>query len=702
MLRLHSQEDIRAAIRRRGNEIAAKMSDKEIFTSNIFIRYATNLADFLLRKHRLYSLKVVYDPSPNATIAYTDGKNIVLNAGNCIAAKPKLLERRFKVNMGILFHEVAHKLFLDFPFSEKAIDAIMSGTPIGAFPTAPEQTDAVNELLTAISMPCYRSALASIFHNVSNIINDGHDESAMKRCFPGFISECITVAGEVQMEQATPLETMCLEGWDAYSIYSSLFLHYAKYGYYKEGNPTAFGTAYLEKMKEVEGVIDSALLEDNYEARWNYINALVVFLWPILKNKFPEDPPIDENSSGNGGSQGSGGSQNGQNSGGNQSQNSSGNGGGSGQQAQNSTSEEESEEEQSQSLQSLLDELANAAQQSMNTAPAPVNGTEKAMSEEDVATGTSPSSAGGLNEIMQELTHDKAEKEIQKELDKAQMDAIRNCNMPLVHEKVKTIIHQHVPADKAAYEAIAKEVDPLAKNLIAQMKALFREMNESYVQHHKAFGPIIEATESYRLDKKFFAKKKLPDDYPDMALVLLIDQSGSMYGEKNRCAQRTAILLEKFASGLDIPIMIAGHSTDDYKDAFLMNIFMDFNSARKTQERYSLGNMETLDCNRDGYAVRLCADLLAKRPERVKLMISISDGSPYHNTRNGTYSGEEARADINQAVKDYRRKGLLIYGAAIDDDKDVIEEIYGKGFLSIQNLSALPKTLVRLVKQQMI
>lgn len=104
IFKLASKEDIRLAIRKRGAEIAANMTDEEIYRSAEFSSYATRLADFILRNHRLYSLDIQYIKDPDAHIAYTDGKKIVWNTGNSIAAFPKLLERRFKVNMGILFH----------------------------------------------------------------------------------------------------------------------------------------------------------------------------------------------------------------------------------------------------------------------------------------------------------------------------------------------------------------------------------------------------------------------------------------------------------------------------------------------------------------------------------------------------------------------------------------------------------------------
>ena len=149
------------------------------------------------------------------------------------------------------------------------------------------------------------------------------------------------------------------------------------------------------------------------------------------------------------------------------------------------------------------------------------------------------------------------------------------------------------------------------------------------------------------------------------------------------------------SSALNIPNMIVGH--DANSGMVELDIYSNFTSTVTEKERLSLASMDTSGCNRDGCALRLCADLLAKRPERIKLMIVISDGAP-----NDTgYKGFAAQEDIRTVVAEYRRKGLLIYGAAIDDDKEIIEKLYGQGFLSIQNLNNLPRTLIRLIQRHM-
>ena len=181
-LNLQSKEDVQLAIRRRGAQIAAQMTDKELYRSPEFSRYATQLADFILRKHRLYSLDIQYIAAEDAPIAYTDGKKIFWNTGNYIAKKPKLLERRFKVNMGILLHECAHKLFLDFKVRGKALDQIASGKLYGEFPAVlPADYEASYKELQDVVASGYAEAIASIYANLSNCIDDGHDEAAMRQ-----------------------------------------------------------------------------------------------------------------------------------------------------------------------------------------------------------------------------------------------------------------------------------------------------------------------------------------------------------------------------------------------------------------------------------------------------------------------------------------------------------------------------------------
>ena len=176
--------------------------------------------------------------------------------------------------------------------------------------------------------------------------------------------------------------------------------------------------------------------------------------------------------------------------------------------------------------------------------------------------------------------------------------------------------------------------------------------------------------DAYRPDGRCFANKKLPQDLPDMAISVLVDHSGSMNGDRINAAMKASMLLYDFATGIDIPISIAGHrSSDGTTVEYIM--YTDFEKVGSS-DRYRIAKMSAGGNNRDGMALNIAAGLLEKRPEDVKLLIIISDGRPNHTN----YGGAAAAHDI--------------------------QEIYKEEFLDISDLSKLPKTMTNIVKKRVL
>ena len=101
--------------------------------------------------------------------------------------------------------------------------------------------------------------------------------------------------------------------------------------------------------------------------------------------------------------------------------------------------------------------------------------------------------------------------------------------------------------------------------------------------------------------------------------------------------------------------------------------------------------------NRDGAALRFVAEQLVKRPEEVKILILVSDGQPAAPG----YYGSAAEEDLRGIRQEYRRKGVLFIAAAIGEDKQNIERIYGDSFMDITDLNQLPVKLTAAVKRHM-
>ena len=112
---------------------------------------------------------------------------------------------------------------------------------------------------------------------------------------------------------------------------------------------------------------------------------------------------------------------------------------------------------------------------------------------------------------------------------------------------------------------------------------------------------------------------------------------------------------------------------------------------------YRLMDMSARDCNRDGAALRFVAEKLSKQVSEVKILIIICDGQP----NDDGYSGSAAEADLRGIKLEYARKGVQIYAAAIGEDRQRIERIYGDGYLDITDLNDLPILLTGLIARNL-
>ena len=153
------------------------------------------------------------------------------------------------------------------------------------------------------------------------------------------------------------------------------------------------------------------------------------------------------------------------------------------------------------------------------------------------------------------------------------------------------------------------------------------------------------------------------------------------------------MLLYDFATNIDIPVAVAGHS-DDCCVSF--KLYTGFERASST-EKYRLAQMVPGGRNRDGMAINMASAMLEKRQEEIRMMIIISDGQP----NSYAYSGEGAARDIREIIGKLRRKNIEVLAAGIGEDRERVKEIYGNdNYIDIFDLSALPKILTNVVRKK--
>ncbi len=275
-------------------------------------------------------------------------------------------------------------------------------------------------------------------------------------------------------------------------------------------------------------------------------------------------------------------------------------------------------------------------------------------------------------------------------------DTAQNISYGDVHSGVSIRVKRIPSVDEELveqYNTVAPELLAISRQL---QKSLIRQLKESRrggKQTGLMMGRRLDAHALHRTDGKVFYKNALPNEIPQLAVALLLDESGSMYSY-DRCtyARAAAIILYDFCQSLDIPVMVYGHSTEG--SAVALYSYAEFDSI-DNDDRYRMMDIDARENNRDGAALRFVAEQLAKRPEEVRMLILVSDGQP----ADSGYYGTAAEEDLRGIRQEYQRKGILFVAAAIGDDKPSIERIYGDSFLDITDLNQLPTKLTAVVKR---
>ena len=304
---------------------------------------------------------------------------------------------------------------------------------------------------------------------------------------------------------------------------------------------------------------------------------------------------------------------------------------------------------------------------------------------------------------IERLLETMAERAACEELEDERRDELnsfaKNISYGNIHTGVNMRVRRIASVDEKLveqYNAIAGKLLTISKQLQKSIARQLQDMRQGAKQTNLLFGRRLNASALHRNDGRVFYKNKLPNE-TELAVGLLVDESGSMScRDRATSARATAIIMQDFCTALGIPVMIYGHSTDypSGKHVVELYAYAEFETFDKN-DRYRLMDIKARSNNRDGAALRYVAERLSNRPEKTKLLILISDGQP----ADYNYDGSAAEEELRGIKQEYQRKGITFVAAAIGEDKDCIERIYGDSFLDITDLNQLPTKLTSVVKR---
>lgn len=679
------------------NTIGGRIKDKKFFLSKQVAKFFNDKVMALTKRYNSkvrVPVKILWD-EPDIT-AWTDHRVITINA-NCGLLDGMDRPIRFLTLQGFLFHEVGHILYTDQNYKIKAIKEMAASKKL-----YPEPNLDATELNDFLATSNHMGAFLEIWRQIWNSLEDGYIEYRfLEEHEAPIFADGLLALRNVFVKTFTSVSDMKKnEKEEPEKLFTilNLLLCYAKFG------KLCYNNKREEMDERIQAVISCIPYVDDvnnlYETEEHYkaVNDVIVMLTPYLiefLKTLPEEENEENSTGGNDSSAGEGGS----------SEVPSApqavvevlseiakNGG-----LSDSGNEDEEESEDSSPL---AEAPSNAASTSTPSGEKPRNGVEEGGSPSEIPEPSEESVARSLEtakKLLDEMAQEEAEKELTKEHEKILNEQNRSIDYGEIHSSVSCDIirdSEVIEGAKEAWEEIAPQVNKIAKATTKTLRQILKDRRNGSVMRGLYFGKQICPVSYSRYDKKYFQNKKLPTDSPTLSICVLIDESGSMDGDKIEYAKLMALVVYRFCEELGIRLKVVGHCSNS--GYVKLTTYTEYDGGFDKNDIYRLMQIRAKSSNRDGYALRYCTESLKKEFSDIKLCIVISDGAP----ADSGYYGQNAYEDIKNVVKTAKCHGIDVIAAAIDDDKEDIKEIYGEDrFLDITNLEDLPKTITNCIKK---
>ncbi len=221
-------------------------------------------------------------------------------------------------------------------------------------------------------------------------------------------------------------------------------------------------------------------------------------------------------------------------------------------------------------------------------------------------------------------------------------------------------------------------------------------------EEKKLFGSGISSKRLGDVKKRYWYKNTEEYGVPDIAILLLVDGSGSMHGERQQSAMKSSIVLHEVLRKQGIKHAIIEHRGHD-EHSIDINVLVDFNS--KPEEKYNLLLMDAEEDNRDGLALIWAERYINQKSyAQDKLIIVLSDGVPAHEGND--YYPPVSVKDTANVAKKIIRGGTNIIAIALDDKEEYscynqLKNIYPY-IVACNDLKRLTGQILTLVSRQLL
>lgn len=735
------------------NEKRSKITDRQFFTSRILAGHFEDVAAAQTKRYRYnrrVHVNIYWDPKDHNG-ACTNNTSIRINAGHPSITKIRGRMNRYEMICGLFAHELGHVLYTDFLAKQTYMNYLSAYKFFPAPPVLKEAQDARNEkdFWEYVKADPRNMAFAQqIAFFIANVLEDGYIESRILAQFPGMLGYNLSIMRDHQFKDMSTV-TQLIEKEDDGSghIFQSILqiiLSYALFGEIKYGE-TPLSDIRIQTVFKLIPQIDDAVTTTSAKERWQIVSLILIRLWHHIEDyiEICKEHQDEAASAGSGSSAGeilagllqalSGTSSQGEGSGTpvpgadkdappavnsekrektkaecKSDENESGEDSENAESESNTNQSDEAESDSNFSPDSIdggtsgkqattSEEGGRIPYHQTDSVSEPVGG--ETQYDDDYKREQSDRAAADIERMLEQMAEKAACKQLENERIQELNEAAQSISYGNIHNGVNIAVHRIVEVDEELqdqYHQICGPLLTISKQLQRNLIQKLKDQQRGGKQTGLVMGRRLDAHALCRNDGKVFYKNNLPNEIPRISVGLLLDESGSMScGDRSTYARAAAIILYDFCQALNIPVMVYGHSTSWSRGVDLYS-YAEFDAIDKN-DKYRMMDISARGSNRDGAALRYVAEQLSKRDEEVRILILVSDGQP----ADAGYSGTAAEEDLRGIKQEYKRKGLLFVAAAIGDDKQNIERIYGDSFLDITDLNQLPMKLTAVIKRFM-
>jgi nitric oxide reductase NorD protein len=181
---------------------------------------------------------------------------------------------------------------------------------------------------------------------------------------------------------------------------------------------------------------------------------------------------------------------------------------------------------------------------------------------------------------------------------------------------------------------------------------------------------------------------KMHKEERNVAVIFMVDMSGSTRGWINRAERESLILLAEVLEVLQDRYAIYGFSGMTRKRCELFKI-KAFDDEYNEEIKARISNIQPKDYTRMGVFIRHVIRHFSEVEASTKLLITLSDGKPDDYD---TYRGEYGVEDTRQALFEARRDGIHSFCITIDEEaREYLPHMYGAAnYTVIDDVASLP------------